>query len=155
MSLSFFCFRLLPSISEIRGPHYKALVLSTAWVWSRHSIGKEWWLIHSRDLLLSFALLVFSRKDPTNHALVPSEHPLQSYRTKTSVWLWDIPRSTWTQVCLGGCQLSTSGIHSPIPKSHPDGTACTPDWAQWCGPGRMGRDSLVAGRRLGQCQILQ
>lgn len=60
----FLCFRLVPSSSEIRGPHYKSPWLPTSTGWPRPSIRKKWSLIYSRDLLLSFALSAFFQKRP-------------------------------------------------------------------------------------------
>lgn len=86
-------FHLWNSVSTL----YKSPLLLTAWVWSRSSVRKGRSLIHSKDLIHSFVSRHFPRKDATNHALlgVASKQPLQSCRTKASVWLWGSPGLPW------------------------------------------------------------
>lgn len=104
-----------------------------------YSIRKGWSLIHSRDLILSFALLEFSQKRPNKPCLAGGG--IRATPSKL--------QNKGLCVALGNSMLhSDSGlvwwppavnIWNPFPtwKSHPDRTAYTHNWAQWCGQRSM------------------
>lgn len=145
MILSFICFRSVSSASEIQGP-INPLCCPQSQGWSRPSIGKEWSLIHNRDLLFSFAPSAVSRNDPTNHASsvgVAPMFPFQSCRTEASLWLL-INAMLHSESSLPwrppAVYIWDTFAHSKT--THPDRIAYSRAWAQWCGLGRMGRDPV-------------